>query len=160
MKNLEKLQKKAFKTNNPDFLRAVGNRNFDEMADCYNELMRYDDFGVPNDGNKYFFAEVLDGYVMQFPSFAKAKVRKIGKHFYYGLSKTYVSYTRNEFPDEDEKTDLVYAFFKDDFIECEKVVLTDSIRFTKKAVNMLRLSVGDILKICFEEDTILIDKFE
>lgn len=160
MKDVTRLQKQAFKTNNPDFLRAVGSRNFDEMANCYNEMMRYEEGGASDDVDKYFFAEVLDGYVIRLPLLAKAKIKAIGKHFYYGLAKDYISYMPDECPEEDEETDLAYAFFVDDFLECKKVVLMDSITFTRKAVKQLGLSLGDIVKICFKEDIIIIDKYE
>lgn len=47
--NLKKLQKQAFEISSPDFLRAVESRNYDEMTDCYNEMMRYDDFGASDE---------------------------------------------------------------------------------------------------------------
>lgn len=154
---MKKLQKQAFEMNNSDFLRAIEDRNFEEMADCYNEMMRYEDAGAPNDENKYAFAEISDGYVLQLPFMAKAKIKAIGKHFYYGLTEDYVCYVLNAFPEDDES--LVYDIFKDDFLECEKVTLAEStITFTPRAIKHLALSVGDIMRICFENETIIIDK--
>lgn len=156
---MKKLQKLAFEINNPDFLRAVESRNFDGMADCYNEMMRYEEFGAANDGNKYSFAEILDGYVIPLSLLAKAKIKAIGKHFYYGLKKDYVYYTLNEYPEDNDR--LVPAFFKSDFLECKKVELTESdITFTPKAAKQLKLSVGDIVRICFDGENIIIDKYE
>jgi len=156
---LKKLQSVAYEINNPDFLRAVENWNFDEMADCYNEIMRYEKFSAENHGNKYSFVEILDGYVMHLSLFAKAKIRAIGRHFYYGLAKDYVYYMLNEYPEDNDS--LVPAFFKDDFLECERVELTEgTIIFTPKAAKQLKLSVGDIVKICFEDETVIIDKYE
>ncbi len=156
---MKKLQKQTFETNNSDFLRAVEKRNFDDMADCYNGMMRYAENDTGNDGNKYFFAEILDGYVMHLPLIARAKIKAIGTHFYYGLAKDYVYYTLNEYPEDNDS--LVPAFFKSDLLACEKVELTESyITFTPKAVKQLKLSVGDIVKICFEDENIIIDKYE
>lgn len=159
MKKSEKLQKQAFEMNNPDFLRAVANRNFDDMADCYNEMMRYDDLGSQNETDRYFFAGILDGYVISFSLIAKAKINAIGKHFYYGLAKDYIYYTLNEYPEDNDN--LVPAFLKKDLLECKKAELTESyITFTPKAVKQLKLSAGDIVKICFRSETIIIDKYE
>ena len=156
---MKKIQKQAFEINSTDFFRAVQKRNFEDMTDCYNEMMRHEEFGAANNGNKYFFAEVLDGYVIFLSSLAKAKIGAIGRHFYYGLKKEYVYYTLDAYPEEHEN--LVPAFFKNDFLECKKVELTeDCITFTPKAVKQLKLSIGDIVKICFEDEAIIIDKHE
>jgi len=156
---MKRAQRIAYEMNNPDFLYAVEGRNFDAMADCYNEMMRYEAFGVANNGNKYFFAEVLDGYVISLSSLAKAKIKAIGRHFYYGLKKEYVYYTLDAYPEEHEN--LVPAFFKSDFLECEKVELAgDCITFTPKASKQLKLAVGDIVKLCFEDEAIIIDKYD
>ncbi len=145
--------------NSPDFLRAVESRNFDDMADCYNEMMRYEETGQANDGNKYSFAEVLDGYVIHLSFVAKAKVKAIGKHFHYGLAEDYIFYAWNESPEDDDS--LEPAFFINDFLEYKKVELTESyITFTPKAVKQLRLSVGDIMKIWFDDEIIIIDKYK
>ena len=156
---MKRAQRIAYEMNNPDFLYAVEGRNFDAMEDCYNEMMRYEEFGAANNGNKYFFAEVLDGYVIFLSSLAKAKIGAIGRHFYYGLKKEYIYYTLNAYPEDKDR--LIYDFFKNDFLECKKVELTeDCITFTPKAVKQLKLSIGDIVKICFEDEAIIIDKHE
>ena len=156
---MKKLQRVAYESNNPDFLRAVESRNFDAMTDCYNEMMRYEEFGEANHGNKYSFAEVLDEYAICLSLLAQAKIKAIGRHFCYGLAEDYVYYTLNKFPEEHESH--VPVFFKSDFFEFEKVELTEShITFTPKAVMQLELSVGDIVKICFDNENIIIDKYE
>ena len=161
MKDLSKLQKKAYKTNNPDFLHTVENRDFDDMADCYNEMMQYEGFGAIDEVDKYCFTEILDGYVIHLPLLARAKIKAMGPHFYYGLAEEYINYIVNQFPEDDDKVDLVYDLFKEDFLECKKVELTESdIKFTQKAVKQLRLSVGDIVKLWFDEDVMVIEKYE
>lgn len=161
MEDLTKLQKQARETNNPDFLRAVENRNFDDMADCYNEMMRYETAESQDEEDKYSFAEILDGYVIRLSLIARAKIKAMGRHFYYGLAEDYICYTVNQFPEDDDEDDLVYELFKEDFLECKKVELTENeIKFTKRAVKQLRLSVGDIVKILFNEGIMSIDKYE
>ncbi len=161
MKDLTKLQKQAFETNNDDFLHAVENRDFDDMADCYNEMMRYEKFVSAETADKYCFAEILDGYVMRLPSIARAKLKGIGKHFYYGLAEDYIYYTLNEYPEMDDEDDLVYDLFKEDFLECKKVELTgNDIKFTKRAVKHLGLSVGDVVRIWFKDEIMVIDRYE
>ncbi len=161
MKDLTKLQKQAFETNNDDFLRAVENRDFDDMADCYNEMMRYETVEAQDEEDKYSFAEILDGYVIRLSLITRVKIKAMGTHFYYGLAEEYICYTVNQFPQDDDEDDLVYELFKEDFLECKKVELTENeMKFTKRAVKQLKLSVGDVVRIWFNEGIMSIDKYE
>lgn len=153
----KKLKEKAYKKHYSDFLHAVKSRDFDRMTVCYNKMTRYKDVGVRNDGNKYFFTEILDGYVISIPFGAREKIRAMGTHFLYGLGENYIFYVPDAYPEEEN---LLYTVFKEEHPECEKVTITENdIRFTPQAIQGLQLSVGDIVKIWFEGEHIIIDKF-
>ena len=88
----KKAKEKGYRRHCLDFLCAVKSRDFDRMSVCYNKMTRYKDVGVRNDGNKYFFTEILDGYVISIPFGAREKIRAMGTHFFYGLGENYIFY--------------------------------------------------------------------
>lgn len=56
------------KLNRADFEKAVRERNFNEMSDIYNDMMRHE---TTERMDKYIFTEILDGYVIKLPIIAK-----------------------------------------------------------------------------------------
>ena len=162
MRNFVDRRKKSFEINRPDFYKAMEHRNFDEMADIYNEMMRYDDLAATNGMDRYFFAEVLDGYVIKLPTNAVSFIRRMENDFYYILTDSYILYDVDEYPVKDGETDVTLNFLKQDNVEVTKAVLAgDTIPFTTTAVKTLNLSVGDIMEITlFDNDCFEICKFE
>lgn len=162
MRNFADRRRKSFEINRPDFYKAMEQRNFDEMADIYNEMMRYDDLAATNGMDRYFFAEVLDGYVIKLPTNAVSFIRRMENDFYYILTDSYILYDVDEYPVKDGETDVTLNFLKQDNVEVTKAVLAgDTIPFTTTAVKTLNLSVGDIMEITlFDNDCFEICKFE
>lgn len=161
LKKFANLQERSFEINQPDFFKALENRDFQEMSDIYNEMMRYNGMSATNGDDIFFFTEILDGYTVKFPFIAKAKIHAFGKHFYYALAKDYVYYDINEYPDDDGEMDIVFDLFQKDFIEAEKVELTeDFVTLTPKAIKQLNLSVGDVVKIRLDDEAFTISRYE
>lgn len=162
MKRFDHLQKKSYEVNRPDFYKAMEERNFDEMADIYNEMMRYDDLAATNGMDRYFFGEVLDGYVIKLPANALSFIHRMGKDFYYILTDSYILYDIDEYPVEDETTDIAFDYLKKENVEADKIVFTgDTITFTPTAVKTLNLNVGDIIVIeIFDNESFQLCKCE
>lgn len=162
MRNFVDRRKKSFETNRPDFYKAMEERNFEEMADIYNEMMRYDDLAATNGMDRHFFAEVLDGYVIKLPINALSFIHRMENDFYYILTDSYILYEVDEYPVADGENDVTLDFLKQDNVEVSKAVLSgDTISFTATAIKTLNLSVGDIMEITlFDNDCFEICKFE
>ena len=140
---------------------AVRERNFNEMSDIYNEVMRYDNPTPADRMDKYVFTEVLDGYIIKFPLSAKNVIHAIGKDFYYVLTDDYILYDADIYLNEDDTTDIVLDSLKSMNVEAAKVELTgDTIAFTSMAIKTLKLSVGDIIEIdFFDNESFELSKF-
>lgn len=162
MRNFVDRRKKSFEINRPDFYKAMEERNFEEMADIYNEMMRYDDLAATNGMDRHFFAEVLDGYVIKLPINALSFIHRMENDFYYILTDSYILYEVDEYPVADGENDVTLDFLKQDNVEVSKAVLAgDTISFTATAIKILNLSVGDIMEITlFDNDCFEICKFE
>lgn len=162
MKRFDHLQKKSYKVNRPDFYKAMEERNFDEMADIYNEMMRYNDLAATNGMDRYFFAEILDGYKIKLPANAMSFIRRMGKDFYYILTDSYILYDIDEYPVEDETTDITFDYLKKENVEADKIVFTsDTLTLTPTAVKTLNLNVSDIIEIeIFDEESFQLSKCE
>lgn len=162
MKRFDHLQKKSYKINKPDFYKAMEECNFDEMADIYNEMMRYNDLCATGGMDRYFFAEILDEYVIKLPTNAIPFIHRMGKDFYYILTDSYILYDIDEYPVEDGEKDITFEYLKRENIEADKIMFTgDTISFTPIAVKTLNLSVGDIIEIeIFDNESFQLSKFE
>lgn len=162
MKRFDHLQKKSYKVNRPDFYKAMEERNFDEMADIYNEMMRYNDLCATDGLDRFSFAEILDGYAVKLPVNALSHIHRMGKNFYYVLTDSYVLYDIDEYPVEDETTDITFDYLKNDNVEADKIVFTgDTITLTPIAVKTLNLNVGDIIEIeIFDNESFQLSKCE
>lgn len=162
MRNFVDRRRKSFEINRPDFYKAMEERNFDEMADIYNEMMRYDDLAATNGMDRHFFAEVIDGYVMKLPTNALSFIRRMENDFYYILTDSYILFDVDEYPVTDNENDITLDFLKRENVEVTKVVLEgNTISLTDTAVKTLNLSVGDIMEITlFDNDCFEICKFE
>lgn len=162
MKRYDHLQKKSYEVNKPDFYKAMEERNFDEMADIYNEMMRYNDLCATDGLDRFSFAEVLDGYKIKLPANALSFIRKMDKDFYYILTDSYILYDTDEYPVEDETTDITFDYLKKENVEADKVKFTgDTITFTPTAVKTLNLNVGDIIEIeIFDSESFQLSKCE
>lgn len=152
----------SIKLNKADFEKAVRERNFDEMSNIYNEVMRYDTPSPSARMEKYVFTEVLDGYVIKLPRNAKNVIHSIGKDFYYVLVDDYIMYDSNIYLNEDDTTDIVLDYLKSINVEADKVEITgDTIVFTPAAITTLDLSVGDIIEITLSDNEgFNLNKFE
>lgn len=141
------------KLNKADFENALRERNFDEMSDIYNEMMRCDNSEATDRMEKYIFTEVLDRYIIKFPVNAKNVIRSMGKDFYYILTNDYIMYDKDKVFNENNTTDIIIDYLKSINVEADKVELTgDTMAFTPIAVKTLNLSVGDIIEIDFLDD--------
>lgn len=161
MKNFAELRKKSFEVNKPDFYKAMEERNFEEMSDIYNEMMRYSDLAATDGMDRYTFTEILDGYIVKLPFNALSAVRNIGKNFYYILTNDYILYDTDEYPTEDDTTDINFDYLKKENIEADKIVFTgDTISLTTTAIKTLNLAVGDIIKISVDDKGFTIDKYQ
>ena len=140
----------------------MNERNFEEMSDIYNEMMRYEDLGATDGMDKHFFTEILDGNVIKIPVTPSNIIRKTIKNFYYTLTDSSILYDIDNFPTEDETTDIAYKFLKSTSIEADKVELTDdTITLTPIAVKTLNLNVGDIIELeIFDDKSFELSKFE
>ncbi len=156
------LQKRSFEVNKPDFYKAMKERNYEEMADIYNEMMRYNDLAATDGLDRHFFAEVLEGYVLKIPANALSFIHRMKKDFYYVLTDSYIVYDVDDYPVEDGETDITFDYLKSENIEAEKIVFTgDTISFTPTAVKTLNLLVGDIIEIeIFDSESFQLSKFE
>lgn len=161
MKDFEKKQELAYELNMQNFYHAFRERNFDEMSDIYNEMTKYNDKEVRDGENTCFFTEILDGYKIKFPITAAGIVRSFGQDFYYALNDDCIDYIANESPDDFEGSGLFFETLKSEHLEADRVKLTgDTVTCTAKAVKVLALAVGDIIKILIYDKAFSIQKYD
>ncbi len=156
-----KKQWQKYKMHKADFYRALSERNFDEMADIYTEIRRCDSLFEGETQNTHFFAEVLEGYQVKIPMIAVNVIRSFGEDYYCILNGGIVNYSFVEIPnEEEEEDDRVLECFRLDYKEAFKGKLTgDVITLTEKAVQNLRLSMGDIVEITVSDCFVSVEKF-
>lgn len=160
MRDFLKKRKRCFDINKPDFYTAIKERNFDDMADIYNEMMRYENDSRYGD-NKYFFTEILEGNLIDIPLIPGSIIRSFGKSFYCILKQESVEFELIRNFDDDEYEKLTFDYLQSECIEIKRVELTgNSIILTDKAVKQLELSVGNIIIITIFNESFIIEKFE
>ncbi len=157
----ERKYRKSLEVNKPDFYKAMEERNFEEMSDIYNEMMRYSDLAATDGMDRYTFTEILDGYIVKLPFNALSAVRNIGKNFYYILTNDHILYDTYEYQTEYDTADIIFDYLKKENIEADKIVfISDTISLTPTAIKTLNLSVGDIIKISLDDKSFTIVKYQ
>lgn len=150
--------KRTIKNHTEDFYMALENRNFDDMADIYNEMFRYS----PNDGSERaentYFSELGENNIIELPLTPKSLLKKMDDNFYYFLKDNSIQYVANEYEDDDKE--IFFNDYSKECIEAKKIKKPSVIKVSSVAKKHLDLKIGDIVEITLLGDSIIIEKLK
>ena len=141
-----------------DFEEAKANHDFCEMIDDY-ELLRelwatgeldseeYHDVLTPI---VHCFVEVKDNKI-ELPSLYKSCTQNIGKKVIYSLEKDSIKLII-----ENADDDKIFRYFKEEGKETKHIMLENFVELNGLAIKTLRLSSGDIVELCIDDEMIAI----
>ena len=143
-----------------DFEVAKINHDFSEMTDDY-ELLRELWSTGELDSEEYhsilepivhYFVEVKDNKI-ELPLLYKSCKQNIGKKVIYSLEEDSIKLIMDNVDD-----DKIFAYFKEEGKETKYIILENSLKLNALAIKTLRLSNGDVVELCIDEEMISISK--
>ena len=143
-----------------DFELAKVNHDFSEMTDDY-ELLR--ELWATGELDSEEFHDLLAPMVhcivevkknkIELPSLYKSCKQNIGKKVIYSLEEDSIKLIMDNVDD-----DKIFAYFKEEGKETKYIILEDSLKLNALAIKTLRLSNGDVVELCIDEEMISISK--
>lgn len=146
--------------NKNEFENAFKERNYNLMSDIYNyDMMCHDKEKMTDYTDSYFFAEILEGFVIKIPPVKAKIINSLGAFFYYTLSKDYIRYISTEHSDDSAIGKKILSYLTNEFFEVDKIEFKkDTIELPPVAAKLLNLSVGNIVEIKLDVDGFYIAK--
>ena len=158
--NLQVKYEKIERMLRQDFEEAKANHDFCEMTDDY-ELLRelwatgeldsegYHDVLTPI---VHCFAEVKDNKI-ELPLLYKSCKQNIGKRVIYSLEKDSIKLIIDNVDDE-----KIFRYFREEGKETKYIMLENFVELNTLAIKTLRLSNGDIVELCIDDEMITVTK--
>ena len=143
-----------------DFEEAKANHDFCEMTDDY-ELLRelwatgeLDSEGYHSilEPKVHCFVEVKDNKI-ELPSLYKSCKQNIGKKVIYSLEKDSIKLIIENVDD-----DKIFRYFMEEGKETKYIMLENFVELNTLAIKTMRLSNGDIVELCIDDEMISILK--
>lgn len=143
-----------------DFEEAKANHDFCEMTDDY-ELLRelwatgeLDSEGYHSilEPIVHCFVEVKDNKI-ELPSLYKSCKQNIGKKVIYSLEKDSIKLIIENVDD-----DKIFRYFMEEGKETKYIMLENFVELNTLAIKTMRLSNGDIVELCIDDEMISILK--
>ena len=143
-----------------DFEEAKANHDFCEMTDDY-ELLRelWATGDLDSEGYHsilepivHCFVEVKDNKI-ELPSLYKSCKQNIGKKVIYSLEKDSIKLIIENVDD-----DKIFRYFMEEGKETKYIMLENFVELNTLAIKTMRLSNGDIVELCIDDEMISILK--
>lgn len=153
-----------------DFIQAAKRRDYNEMADIYEEMDRYDSYDDNDDPaaelnngdlpSLYCFAEILPGNRIKLPVKAQNYIRHFGSEYIYCLEEENLKLSAVDKSLGEKYNNLIYEFYEEQGIDTKTVEITDTIYLDDLAMRTLGFRVRDIVKIWLMGDMIVVSEVD
>lgn len=156
-----------------EFMQAAMKRNYDEMADIYEEMVRYDFYneidgfsavrienGISKLSSQYCFAEIMPGYKIKLPEKALNYISHFSSEYIYCLEEENIKFTSIDESLGDTYNNLIFDFFEEGGIETRMVEIYYAIYLDEMARRTLGFRIGDIVKIWLLDNMIVVSEID